>query len=220
MKFVSKLLFVKRSIFSNIRPSGQISKKSELGKWIQFLSSLSDVLTIVEIGTWNGRGSTRLICLGVCVKPAQLQDRVQVHGYEINPIMYKNALPMARKYKFLHLHLGSIVDVSNLDSENLSAEEDSWYEADKKSIAQSPNVLDSVPNQIDLLLLDGGEFSTYAEFLLLQPRVSKWLLLDDTKVRKGFKIVELLKEQTDFHLVYESDERNGVAIFRRYTQLG
>ena len=86
---------------------------------------------------------------------------------------------------------------------------------DEELISLIPNVLSSVPREIHLLLLDGGEFSTFAEFQELVPRVTGWIALDDTKVRKCRKIVESLDSGEDFRLIFNSDERNGVAIYRR-----
>ena len=179
------------------------------------ISSLSEVSRIVEIGTWNGQGSTKLICLGVSQKSKIERSKVQFHGYEIHPGMFKKALRIQERFSFLHLHHGSIVKSSELDSHELTPIESVWFDADKKLIDECPNVLDTIPNSIDLLVLDGGEFSTFAEFLTLRPRVSTWIVLDDTNVRKCNKVVEILKKDTEFNLVFESKERNGVAIFRR-----
>lgn len=195
--------------------SGQITKDSEIGRWLMLIASLSEVSTIVEIGTWNGQGSTKLLCLGVNQRPKKERSKVQIHGYEIHPLMFKKASKVQARFNFLHIHHGSIVQSSALDDQDLTAVEKVWYVKDKELIDQNPNVLHTVPGSIDLLVLDGGEFSTFAEFLILRPKVSKWIVLDDTNVRKCKKVVENLENDPDFHLVFQSEERNGVALFRR-----
>lgn len=203
------------SIKRRFMVSGQITKDSEVGRWLMLIASLCEVSTIVEIGTWNGQGSTKLLCLGVNQKSKQERDKVKFHGYEIDPLMFKKALRIQAKFNFLHIHHGSIVQSSDLDSQDLTAVERVWFDQDKRLIEQYPNVHHTVPSSIDLLVLDGGEFSTFAEFLTLRPRVSRWLVLDDTNVRKCKKIVDYLKNDSEFDLVFKSSERNGVAIYCR-----
>jgi len=75
-----------------------------------------------------------------------------------------------------------------------------------------PNILPQIPDQIDLLILDGGEFSTYAEWVVLKDR-SKIIMLDDTKVLKCKQIVTESLADPTYHLLMESDERNGFHVF-------
>ena len=48
-----------------IRPNGQISLHSELGRLLFAISSLSENKVVVEIGTWNGLGSSTIIAKGI-----------------------------------------------------------------------------------------------------------------------------------------------------------
>jgi hypothetical protein len=75
-----------------------------------------------------------------------------------------------------------------------------------------PNVLSQIPKQIDLLILDGGEFSTYAEWVTLKDR-SKIIMLDDTNVLKCKQIVSESSTSPDYQLLTKSDERNGFHVF-------
>jgi hypothetical protein len=77
----------------------------------------------------------------------------------------------------------------------------------------APLVIDAIPLSLDLVILDGGEFSTYAEFLELKDRLAKWVVLDDVKTRKNRRVLEELQKDPAFALVAEEDERNGTAIF-------
>jgi beta-glucosidase/6-phospho-beta-glucosidase/beta-galactosidase len=61
-------------------------------------------------------------------------------------------------------------------------------------------------------LLDGGEFSSYAEYVALKDRVVKWLILDDVNVRKNCRVLKEAIESGDFTQVWKSNERNGTAI--------
>ena len=194
---------------------GQIRRNSELGRWLYLLSTLDQNKVFVEIGTWNGRGSTQIICKGISTRAKDSRNACEFHGYEIDPAMYRKASRLARNHEFLKLHFGSIIKTNQLDRQDLSELEKNWLIKDEELILLAPNVLSSVPREIHVLLLDGGEFSTFAEFQELVPRVTGWIALDDTKVRKCRKIVETLDSGEDFRLVFDSDERNGVAIYMR-----
>jgi len=73
-----------------------------------------------------------------------------------------------------------------------------------------------MPDKIDLLLLDGGEFSTLSEFNKLYSR-SKYILLDDTNTTKCNKVSKILIEDNNFELIFDeqTDDRNGFMAFRR-----
>ena len=54
-----------------------------------------------------------------------------------------------------------------------------WKLNDFEDMKQSECILSKIPEKIDLLVLDGGEFTSYHEYLLLKAR-SKYIFLDDT----------------------------------------
>ena len=178
------------------------------------MSSLDEIKTIVEIGTWNGGGSSMLIAKGVASNLSKIQDTV-VLGLEANGQMYKKAKNRIRKYQFYKVVHGHIVEVDELDSSNLTQSEVNWFEEDSQFIKNSPNVLSMLPESIDLLLLDGGEFSTYAEFKKLEKRLCKFLILDDTQTRKSSHILKYTKNSQQFRTIFESQERNGVAVIQK-----
>ena len=208
-KLIGLLIRVKNSY------SGQIRRNHEIGKWITFLASLPSVNTIVEIGTWNGKGSSRAIVRGVMSKSKPKRLPVTVRGYEINPEMAKSANKVLRRFKFFNVIYGSVINIQDLDRANLGETEKIWLEQDEVWMKNAPNVYSTVPEYIDLLILDGGEFSTLAEFRLLNKRVTGWIILDDTKTRKCSEILNLVKDEKRFEVIYESDERHGTAILKR-----
>lgn len=196
--------------------SGQINNSHEIGKWISLLSSLSNVNTIVEIGTWNGRGSSKSICRGVMSRNKSKRQLVRVFGYEINPTMVQSARRALKKYKFFEVIYGSVVTTQALDRTNLGEVEKIWLNQDEDWMRSAPNVYSTIPNNIDLLILDGGEFSTFAEFTLLNNRVSGWIILDDTKTRKCSEILKNIGNEKLFEVIYSSEERHGTAILKRF----
>ena len=208
--------------------AGQINRGTTTGEFIYSLCLNEDVQTIVEIGTWNGMGSTK------CVADALLQrfDDSKMISLEANKKMYDLAksywdqvlLPYNSFMKEkINLIYGRIIEKEDL----ISLEElrtyssyipdwEKWYQQDIESIESCENILNTIPLNIDLLLLDGGEFSTLAEFNNLKHR-AKYILCADTRTTKCTKIVEELKKNNKFEIIFDNqtDERNGFTAFRR-----
>jgi hypothetical protein len=69
----------------------------------------------------------------------------------------------------------------------------------------------NLPHIFDIILLDGGEFTTYHEFQYLKHRC-KILLLDDTKCDKCKLIVEEIKNDKSWKIIKEENTRNGYLI--------
>lgn len=208
--------------------AGQINRGTTTGELIYNLCLNEDVQTIVEIGTWNGMGSTK------CVADALLQrfDDSRMISLEANKKMYD----LARTYwdqillpynsfmkEKVNLIYGRIIEKEDLipleeirTYSNYIPDWENWYQQDISSIESSENVLNRLPLNIDLLLLDGGEFSTLSEFNKLKDR-SKYILCDDTRTTKCIKIVEELKKNSKFEIIFDNqtDSRNGFTAFRR-----
>jgi hypothetical protein len=190
---------------------GQIKSKSQLGMWIYLLSLDPKVRQIVEIGTWNGQGSTAII------RDAAVQrlDSISVYSLEANKNIFDIARTNVPNDGVVNLLLGHIVSVSDLDTQMLTEEEMDWYLKDRKAIEQTPNVLGALPEAIHLCVLDGGEFSSYAEFTVLYSRLDRWLILDDTLVRKNKLVHQSLLGNPDWTLVASGSDRNGWAVWLR-----
>jgi hypothetical protein len=217
MKKLIKQLVVRVLLRYKSNKIGQIGPKDEIGRWIELLASLDSVTSIVEIGTWNGLGSSLQIARGVKKSSNGLNLSKQVIGVEVNFQMWKRASKNLRQYEFFKVIHGSLVEASALDSSELSDVEKCWFAQDVRNIESSPIVISEIPVSIDLLVLDGGEFSTYVEYKILKQRVSKWLVLDDTNLRKCKKVLHEAINKDRFSLVFQSGERNGVAVLLRRT---
>jgi hypothetical protein len=193
---------------------GQISEKSDIGRWILCLSALSETNFIVEIGTWNGAGSSKLIAKGVSSN-SKKSSSCEVLGLEIDMQKARSAKRKLKRFKFFKVLHGRIVEEADFDYAELTAGENVWIERDLTNLRNSSNVLSFLPNKIDLLILDGGEFSTYSEFQILQSRITKYVVLDDIFSRKCKKIFEEVKSSDQFKVIFLSTERNGTAVLLR-----
>lgn len=207
-------------------PTGQITRQTPEGEELyQRLYSLSHsgaIQTIVEIGTWNGQGSTR------CILEAVQGTPVSVWSLECN----KEKMDIAKQnLKSLlttttHLLHGTIVDSAEVMSnpEILEPFEDEiqqeWLIADMKNCATAPHVLSDLPDTINVLVLDGGEYTTLHEFTLLFPRCTYFIALDDTLTTKSKYVYKILLEHPEWTEVYKSDARNGFSLFQHSSRSG
>ena len=196
---------------------GQVLPSSSLGLWITALATDPEVSVALEIGTWKGEGSTR--CLVDAIESRKSGDpmsRLKVFSLEANKKMFQTAKKNhASSPRELKLLWGTIVDKDNLDSADLTEAEAQWFAKDLDSYAAAPVVYGKIPQKIDLLILDGGEFSTRAEMNLLESRISKWLVLDDIFTRKNRDVHSSLESGRygSYRCVVKSNERNGYAVW-------
>lgn len=193
---------------------GQITLDTWLGNFLRNICKQSaDINTVVEIGTWDGKGSTECI---ICGFQESGKQNICFISIESNPQMYQTAVSawIGRLPEWATLVHGRVVDESDMDSSDLSDREKGWFAEDVDGMKTCPNVLDTLPSKIDLLLLDGGEFSTKSEFLKLVDR-SHVIVLDDTEARKCKWIREYAKSSPDkYEIIFDEPSiRGGVMAF-------
>ena len=196
---------------------GQISPNTTVGKLLIDLVSSTPLQTIVDIGTWNGLGSTRCFLLG-------LQESTRLISLETN--REKNELAQRNLASLMKPNAdicwGSILKARDLvglatvfpdfkESEELQR----WHSIDVANLEAAPYVLDKVPAILDFVLFDGGEFTTYYEFQVLFPRCTRYIALDDVHTPKCKRIRTLLQENFDWKEVAYIPERNGFSLFEK-----
>jgi hypothetical protein len=190
---------------------GQILLNSPMGVTIYFFcKDVQDINNVVEIGTWRGMGSTECIVRGL---EDSGRENINFISLESNQEMYDIAVALWKNQSpsWLKLIHGRIVDISDMDTENLVGDEVSWLEQDKNAMNSCPDVYNLLPEVIDFLFLDGGGFTTEAEFWKLKDR-SKYIFIDDTLTRKGINIRKHVLNNLDkYDILFDiTDDRNGV----------
>jgi len=195
----------KRDFF---RIPGQITLDGPVGQAL--VEHSKGCKNIVEIGTWNGLGSTRCFLSNLTSNFYTLESNKDKHT-----IAQENLKDLITpNVKFLH---GSILKVEDVDvsifPELSHPEFKRWHSVDMENVKNSPNVLSQLPEEIDFLLLDGGEFTTWSEFKILLPRCTKYIALDDVNVSKCKKIREELTKT--WEEVLYIPERNGFSLFKK-----
>lgn len=195
---------------------GQINLDTQFGNVIKEIASNPLYHTFCEVGTWNGKGSTRCIYEGI-------QDRPNTHLYSIegDPFMFHEAEKLWSENPKVSLLMGTlhrtIMDeheiVSHPSYYKVHDHYRLYYVSELRSVRLTPLV--TVP-PCDCILLDGGEFSTYGDWNALYHENLKVVMLDDTQVIKTNKLYNELKQNPSWKCMYDvPNDRNGWAVFYR-----
>lgn len=202
------------------------------------IASESDVVTILEIGSSSGEGSTKAIFDSLAKIP---HAQKQIHCMEISRERHEKLSNYLRNDQRFHAHRMSSVlitdfprfeDVKRFHSScktNLSKVHidtvESWHRKDIQFLVENP---DLIPNKsisginwikqkykinfFDFVIIDGGEFTGFAEYEYI--RGARYIALDDTNTYKNWLARKTLLEDRTYKLVDESfTERNGWAVF-------
>ena len=198
-----------------------------MGRCLRALGRSSAFSRYVEIGSAAGIGSTRQLMDGILPR----EDDSTLWSLECDPIMHDIAKSNWRgsgadgRLRFVH---GSIVRADEIMTPEEAKTHPLYHRAEVSdfvsrtwqkhydAIAAAPNVADELPQSIDVLFLDGGEFSSYAEFAKLHAR-SRVIVLDDSHhALKNYLVREALQNDPDWLMILERpDDRNGCCVFCR-----
>ena len=191
---------------------GQINRGSKLGEIIYNLARQSNVTNIVEIGAYNGGGSTKCIYDAVIGRPNKF-----VWSLECNKMRLEEAKInlgfLTPNFKLIH---GTIVDYKELEPVMDTLENDTlkqWLREDLSWLKVTPNVLNQLPEKIDLLIIDGGEFSGQKEWEKLWKRCH-YVILDDTNAIKHSDTKKFILSKPNKFKVIEDNivDRNGFLV--------
>lgn len=207
--------------------AGQMGLSGRIGRMLYSLASRDDVRRCLEVGTSNGEGST------LCLATGLVQGAGTLTTIEADAEMHKAASRFYRHRKLPVdlVHGATLVPEDYLPYEaylpriELAQYEREapgthrrWYDAELHLAASAPrrDLLRDMLAQgarFDLVLLDGGEFSSSAELELLEPAIDGWLVLDDTNPVRSIKNAENRERvlaSSDWEvLVDEQDDRCG-----------
>ncbi len=195
---------------------GMIVRGIEPAEQLYKLVQRPDISTIVETGGFRGMGSTKCIIDGILDSG---KKNYEVFSIEIDESYHEDAkinlIPLPPN---VHLIKGSIITGdelnymrNNLDSRNGPGDITSkvasvWLERNILQIKEAKNVFNLLPNQIDLLVIDGGEFAGEVEFSLLKDR-STYFYLDDISSWKNKKNANYVLSNPDkFEIIYKTDQ--------------
>jgi hypothetical protein len=185
--------------------TGQISNNSFSTEIIKYASD-TKYKTFLEIGTWNGLGSTRSFSDGF----KNRTDDYIFYSLECNTEKSMESKDLYSDNSKIHI-LNEVIwneepdDFYKTFPQCLTNEMyRHWNEVDMINMKKCKLFLErpNLPDIFDVILLDGGEFTTYYEFKLLKNRC-KILMLDDINVAKCKLIVEEIKADNSWRVLRE-----------------
>jgi predicted O-methyltransferase YrrM len=202
-------------INSSIQNIGQINLTNEFGKKLSHIAKNTDYNTFLEIGTWNGLGST--VCIYEGLK--NRSDNWTFFSLETNIDKLSFAKNFHKNNKIIFSNntilskIPSYDEIISILDKNIVKE---WYDNDYHNIKNAEYFFNNYNvDQFDVVLLDGGEYYTYFEYLAIKDN-TKILCLDDINTIKCSKIYnELINDDNWYILDENKQERNGWAIFNK-----
>jgi hypothetical protein len=202
----------------NSQNIGQISLNTKLGGFL-FSSALNMYINnFLEIGTWNGLGSTKCFIDGfknrlTSFKFYSLECNSEKSEYarklyqNIDNVYILNEVLLNEMPKDINEVFPILLENSTYSY---------WNDIDFNNMKNKKLFFErnDLPKVFDLILLDGGEFTTWYEYNMIKDKC-KILVLDDTNTFKCKKIVEDIRENNKWNILLESNERNGILICER-----
>jgi hypothetical protein len=202
-------------VVNKINNTGQIHN-DEFSRDIQWFASNKSLKSFLEIGTWNGLGSTKAFVNGL----KDRDDDYIFYSLECNKEKCRDASLLYKNYNKVHI-LNEVI--WNEEPKNFyeifpqcksNETFKHWHEIDMTNMKECNLFLErkDLPEIFDVILLDGGEFTTYYEYQYLKNRC-KYLLLDDINVDKCKLIIKELESDPSWKILKKvTNLRNGYLI--------
>lgn len=193
---------------------GQICNDS-FSKYITEFALNKKYKNYLEIGTWNGLGSTKAFIDGLLKR----NDNYCFYSLECNKDKSVDAKNRYNKYHKVHI-LNEVIwneepsDFYEIFPQCLTNKMyKRWNEVDLINMKKCKLFLNrtNLPKIFDVILLDGGEFTTYHEFQKLKNRC-KILMLDDINTDKCKLIVKEIENNPNWIILKKENVRNGFLI--------
>lgn len=204
---------------------GQIQRSCALGQALYRLARTKGSPRLwLEVGTWNGLGSTACILDGFAER---LSEDPRLLSYEIDPVMVGAAQQnlathsAIRNVDFIQNKLVSGLPVHFPEPEELPNDEVTCahfllhYRRERALYEAACGYLPVFSPQV--ALLDGGEYSGRFDWLHLDKTDLEWVFLDDTHTLKHSRICKELNADPSWTLVESGKDRNGWAVFQKRT---
>jgi len=209
IKFVKNFRNYLRTKQHLSRSYGQIDDKTSGGKLIYEFIQKFDIQNVLEIGTWNGLGSTLVIHNALASKDLKFSFT----SIETDKIAYNYARKNLKNFP-IDLKLGRLIDIEDLPDpslidfrkHNLNPKNVEWFYQDLRRYKKTKKINSYLKDQYDFIFFDGGEFSTFAEFKFLHSR-TQYFGLDDIHTYKQYEVLDFIKKnQNKFELIETADK--------------
>ena len=221
-----------KSFYGNV--DGQITRTSLFGHIITTIASDPTGPTLwLDIGTWNGRGTTSCIldgfymanCIPMSKKEKDSQKEKKCLTVELHPFMYNIAQenlkghPAFSQIQFAQAKIsgpGGEAHIMHPPKGETCMHYKLHYETDMALWKAAETLV--FPFEPEAVILDGGEYTGYADWFFLPKGSLKYVFLDDSAITKNAKVRQELLESSEWTLLQENlKDRNGWSVFTKNT---
>jgi len=199
---------------------GQILNDSNLGSFITSLIKENNIQSVLETGTMDGTGSTKVLYDALLSKP-----NPKLVSFEINPSYFSLAKKRYEFVEWVKIYNGSIVNFNNITTQKIDTVRlndittqkidtvrQNWLDEDLKNYNSSSQYINLDDYSFDLCFLDSSEFCGFWEFKTIEKK-TKYVILDDTKLLKHAYTLEYCLKNHECIRNFDGD-RNGWACFK------
>jgi hypothetical protein len=197
--------------------AGQINLGTQFGNEIYNICMRDDVNVCVDVGAWNGLGSTKCI-----VQALENKKKGHVFSFEIDNGMYAMASQIWSGNPYITLSKSRLAtsmmtidevknhpNYSNISSQNWM----DWYAGELANFDSSD--VGDLPDAIDFVIIDGGEFSGSGDWNAVKDKNPKYVALDDIFTVKTSHIIDDLISSGVWDIKSQGNDRNGWIILQR-----
>ena len=197
---------------------GQITLETAFGQALRDLAADPRYKIWVEIGTWDGEGSTKCIVEGLNRRSAEDLSGAGLFSFEANRDLWMVASRYwQNKNPPLRILWGRLAERMMGEErvrehplfEKVKEHFDLYFEKDKQHFLQAPLIR---MRRADVVVLDGGEFCGEGDWDAVRTLRPKVVCMDDTAVMKNSDLFTELFIRRGWKPLYISTERNGCAI--------
>ena len=197
---------------------GQINMGTLFGSAVYTICSNAAVKNIIEVGTWNGQGSTVCVMNAIINKPTS-----KLFSLEADSVQYKKAVQFWSEHNthgklelingVLHTEYASEDEIKSSCSGTIPYINEHYIPEMTMLMTNTIVNTDNIQD-IDVIILDGGEYTSYGDFKVLMKKHPKVIMLDDVSVFKCKKIRAELLANSEWVLHKENlQDRHGWSIF-------
>lgn len=206
----------------------EVTKDDLFGQCIIKVLKTFRINSMLEIGSWDGLGSTSCIIEGFKNVKEKSLDCL-----EINKERFSDLVINTKEHSWISCYNESSIsyksliykdfeEVWNSPYNHLPKEYNpkeivqSWFDRDSDELKKiEVGFLEKNDKFYDAVLIDGGEFVGYSEYSLLKNRTNFFLLDDAFHGFKTRQIAEELLESSEWECLGHGNVRNGFIIFKR-----
>lgn len=182
-------------------PNGQLGIDTPVGQFLTRFVQNPEIKNIVEVGTWNGRGSTRAIMDGLI----QRDDATKFYSIEANQPRQQSGAEFwsDRDHGNVDLNLlwgrtsDKMVSRDYVRLHQKFSEQLQYYDFELTQTNDAPLVEDQLPENVEFVFLDGGEFCSIFDFNFLVNKYAhslKFIGLDDIDTIKNEEVYRNLMQ--------------------------